>query len=280
MATRTWLDQNGNWTNTSNWSGGSAPANDDIIRIFDGNKTLDTNMTTSITGTTLIVGPNFAGKIGTAGAPLVLSTGTTVEFFGERTQQCYFNLTGGTVRIHATSANPNAFHLIGGTATSLSIRSGMLVIGGSATVTAGYILGPSAQVSVESGATLTAISQYGGTVNCEAAAGTVNQFAGTWNHVGDTTFNITALNISGPQARFNWQSTGGTVTAVTVNHGYFDGSNLDAGTITNGTVYTGGTIDIDNSMDTIVTSNAIVVRGGRYIKGPSATESVEVPEFV
>lgn len=62
-----WLDVDGNWTNTANWSTGVVPGNGDTVYILGGIQNIATNLNQSaVTVASLIIGMGFTGMIGTS----------------------------------------------------------------------------------------------------------------------------------------------------------------------------------------------------------------------
>ena len=71
MATRNWLDVDGDWTNTNNWSGGAVPVAGDDVYIESGTQTIDTNLGQSaVKVASLNIAKNFTGQIGTTSTAL------------------------------------------------------------------------------------------------------------------------------------------------------------------------------------------------------------------
>lgn len=74
MATNYWLDVDGNWTNTANWSLAAVPVAADDVYILAGSKAIITNLNQSaVTLASLTIGQGFTGTIGTASAYLQIS---------------------------------------------------------------------------------------------------------------------------------------------------------------------------------------------------------------
>ena len=65
MATRRWLDVNGDWNNTANWSGGAVPVNGDDVYIEEGANNIVTNLNQSAVAlNSLHIAKNFESNIG------------------------------------------------------------------------------------------------------------------------------------------------------------------------------------------------------------------------
>ena len=282
MATRIWQDVDSNWTNTANWSGATVPVAGDTVRILNGNKNITTNVDQSAVNITyLVVGPDFAGTIGTPTTPLKIGTATSILL---NTPKCTsLNLWPSsctTCIVSDTHENTYACNLIDGDFTTLiidkaksCILGAALNIANSGLLSIGYLnnMLTDSFVTIESGFTLgtsATIRQLGGSVVCRAAAHTIDIHAGNWRHEGDTNYNITTLTLRHPMANFLWNSLGGTLSQAYVYGGILDGSgNGSAKTLTNAEVWSGGTIDLKNNVNSITVSNPIVVRGTGVVKG-------------
>lgn len=106
MATLYWQDVDGNWTNTANWSTGSAPATGDTVYILAGSQNIATNLNQSaVTLANLIIGMGFAGAIGTAAASLQI--GATAWTIGQPTTGTSSGGVSGRIRIDFGSVSFN-----------------------------------------------------------------------------------------------------------------------------------------------------------------------------
>lgn len=238
MATANWLDVNGTWSNAANWSTGAAPTSSDAVQIVSGTQVIDTSLpgaTAGVNYTGFLVGPQFAGAIGSDAASLYVGSITAIDFFGERCAEAWIRVdTGDTVtgfNVKATSSNSNALRLDGpGTISTLRVTKGKVRIGSGLTVTNLIIVPSTGQdadvmVIIDSGATVGSVYMAGGVVYNEAALTTLNVSGGTWYHQGESAFNITTLNVWG--GTFEFASDGGTVATLNQYGGKVD---LDAGT--------------------------------------------------
>lgn len=273
MATRRWLDTSSDWNATANWSGGAVPTTGDTVHILEGSRTIDTNLPGSTAGVdyaALVVGPNFAGKIGTSTTTaLYVGTVPSIVFDGARCQECYIHVdTGDTVAavdVWSTGPGSNALHLLGpGTITALRAkRAAFLRIGSTAVITAAYIqwfnsVATDVRALIESGAAITTLFQLGGVVDNYAAQTTVHCNAGTFNHLGESgaaTYNIATANIWG--GRFNFYSEGGTITAANLYNGTLDtnGGKGLARVITTLNLFDGSYIESQIATVTVTTKN-------------------------
>lgn len=282
MATRTWQDVDGNWTNTANWSGATVPISGDTVRILNGNKNINTNTDQSAVNITYLqVGPDFAGTIGTPTSPLKTGNATTILI---NTPKCpslnLFPANCTTLNIADTHENTYACNLVDGNFTTLIIEKAKscilgaaLNIANSGLLVIGYKDNPLMDcfVTIESGFTLgtsAIIRQHGGQVVNYAATHTIQMIAGKWIHSGDTNYDITTLTMYHPNATFLWNSLAGTISQAYVYGGLLDASqNGNPKTLTNAEVWSGGIIDLKNNVNTITVSNAIVVRGTGIVRG-------------
>lgn len=233
MATRTWLAQNGNWTNTANWSGGAVPIAGDDVKIMRGDQDITTNLPGAAAGinyASFEVGPNFTGTIGSSGNELYIGTVPLVTFRTRFCEQAFINIdTGDTVSeliVENTSGDSYSLALGGpGTITEAICRNGegVRLLSGVNVGTIRLVDG-TPMLRIDSGASVTTINLVTGTVECKAAVTTVRQNGGTFNHAGDTTFDITTLDLDLGEFRFH--SDGGTITAANLGGGTL---NLDGG---------------------------------------------------
>ncbi len=139
MATNTWTDggNDGNWTNTANWSLGAAPVNTNDIVINVGDRDITTNISaTGITPNSLTVTPGFKYSIGTAGASLGF-TGTVPSISISGTGPLYA-INGGTDITAAVIDTPDntKVRLTGGTWALVNAARGDCVCEAAAVVTA------------------------------------------------------------------------------------------------------------------------------------------------
>jgi hypothetical protein len=267
MAQNIYTNVSGDWTAVANWSLGAAPIAADTPAFLTGTSTIDTNVPGAAAGVNyagLIVGPGWAGKIGSTSNKLYLGTVVAdLIFDGANCQECWLvsdAADSNSIDVYSTSLNPYSLVLYGGTWDVIRVHgSRALRIGASATATALYMIGQSTVATIESGATVTAAYQTGGSVYNSAAATTVTMSGGTWHHVGPAAFNITPLNLYG-NARFVFSSQGGTITTINM---YSPDCVVDctancyARTITTLNRY-GGLLDVSGTSGsvTIVTENA------------------------
>jgi hypothetical protein len=278
MANNVWQDVSGDWTAAANWSTGAAPVAADTIYILNGSQTIDTNLPAATAGVNyagLVVGPNFGGSIATSANRLYIgSVVAPIQFDGSRCKEAWFHVDAGdssSIEIANANSGTNACHLYGGTwAAVRARRAGQLRIGANATVTSLYLtnspmLGP--RVVLEQGATIASAYMTAGIVDCEAAIGTlVRMSGGTWNHIGDTTYDVATLDLFG--GVFNFHSTAGTITTANAFGGLLDcnGGIGSARTITTLNRYSGSRTDT-SGLGSFVTVTADNTYGGDRMEG-------------
>ncbi len=270
----------GSWATGSNWSSGSTPANSDTI-VFNGQGVGDVNagLSTSLTGTTLIVEKTYTGKIGTWTAAtqtyLVLDGGTA--YIGQQTGQgspsgspqimVNYGSTAATVNVYDSSTTSSTTYyppvLVKGTSLTLNQYGGSVGVaplqGETATLTAAKIAAvtgtaaPTVQPTLYlgSGVTTTLLTANAGTVyNRAGQTQTTVTLGDTANggpiYLYDGTGAHTTLNVA-KRANCIYSGTG-TITTLN-NSGIFDRTrDTRALTITNANLYAGCSILLDNGV--------------------------------
>lgn len=206
MANRDWLDVDGNYNNTANWSGGAVPVANDVVRFLKGTMNINTNLNqVAVAPDDVIIGPQFAGIVGSPTNPLIY--GATVDrimYNGVNCQGCSIQASTVTdVIVINTHAQAYSFLLTGGTATNLYMKYGLGArVGAAATVVNirqsvdRGIHEAGCQLTVDAGATLTNAWIDGGKFYCrdEVTAGVLTR--GEWIQDGEDV-DITALAIHG-----------------------------------------------------------------------------------
>lgn len=270
-----WLDGSTDWSAIGNWSKGSAPAASEDLQFLTGTQSITTSLPTignGINYDSLMVRPAFRGQIGSAANKLYLGTIDEILYQGVGCRECWLAVDAGDavtlMRVQGTYPTGNSLQLFTGTFTELVVeQAARMVIGAAATATLLRTVDTNSAVNIiaESGATLTTTWWGGGTMQCSAAAGTVYLLAGTWNHLGDSTYNITALHVA-KGATFNFWSRGGTIgeirNAGTIN---CNGGVGDTRTITNLYNYETGVVDCRRLGATVVITNTYD-RGGSVLR--------------
>ncbi len=276
-----WLDNNDDLNDTSNYSGGAVPGNDDTVLFLQGSQHINTNMAqfNANTGMTFIVGPDFAGKIGSSGNPLQAGTGSTLRFEGRRCKGSYWDLQTATeVVILDSNTGDSVLNLVAGTFTNVTVqRCGSMRIGG-VTITNLFVEGSDIKdLIIEATAAITNVHQQGGFVKSFDDPANIYVNGGVWEHWSTSGGTVTLVETRGDGATFRIMGRDATFTAIKAFKGLVDHSqNQYPTTVTDSEVHFGGTLNFANGADTVVATNNPVVRGGVLIAGPSITPDVKV----
>lgn len=229
MAVNYWIGTTGNATTNANWSAGTAAAAAEFVTVDYSDLTVTTfaALGSGVAYGSLYFGPNFRGSWGTAGNPFPLDDCGWVEIDAPQAKSIALSVDNTDVvprvlikRTNNGVSQPVIIHGQGspGTITALIVGDGcrcQLLTG--ATVTTLYV-GRQAVVTLDSGALAATIHNDGGIVHCAAAATTVHNNSGTWNHNGTVTGAITTVNNAGT---FNFHSPGFTIGTVNQKGGHF-----------------------------------------------------------
>jgi hypothetical protein len=266
MATRTWLDVDGNLANTANYSGGVLPTTGDNWHILRGLKNLDTNLTQF--GSTALadvrIGGDFAALFGHAGQAVTLGALTgIIRIDAPQAPEIHIAPTSvSKMVISRCGAGVYGCYLRGsGTVSELTHAQGQLRIASAPTVTDLRLHGGA--VHVEGGATITNAYADAGTGVCEAAIGTRLEVTGAarWIHQGATTGNIGTLIVAGENAVFEFACRfNATITTAQVRRGTLRVRSPDVKTITTLTVLPGATVTADHP-GTLVVSTLNIYHG-------------------
>ena len=248
------------FTNALNWSGGVAPANGDTLVFDNGSASCKYNISSSLTGITLLVNPGFSGNIGLS----FINQNSNTTYNEYRTTA--LTLTGGTVTINAPSLTLCSLAFGANTATVQITATGrrtsqytpvVLITGGNGssklaitkgdvgvafyqgqtatfpTILTSYQNSATSDVTLfcGSGCTLTTVTQDGGNVTTNSSVTTFTQGVGG----GTATFvsgSVTTLYVEAGTAV--WNSTGTLGTATVAGKGLLDFSQDPNGkTVTN-----------------------------------------------
>jgi hypothetical protein len=278
MATAVWSSSpaDGDWTNASNWSGGSGaggiPASSDTVVIADSSQDIDTNLTTGLTGCTVRFGPGYTGAIGSSGNELDIDGTLDCNSRGD----VFITGTFTTVTVHG--GNPSADMLNFKANASTDIGT-LRIFGGLGTVTVGAnaVLdtveiadAPNAKLIIEEAVTsLDDVTMDSGLADISAPiAGTLTVRGGVATVDGSAT--VATLSIE-PKGVVDYRSSG---TIVTLNNfGVFDGRKNGSATvqITTPTSYEGSRWFLRNGMNTWKDSLGTVVYHGGWIDWPSGS---------
>lgn len=279
MATRTWLDQSGDWESTSNWSGGSVPVTGDDIYILNGTQNITTNMDqTGVDPAKVIVGPNFRGTVGTPSSPIEFGTIAYLSYNGKGCKSFNIDPTAMTkgIVMGTYAGLPASFYLQSGAATTFIVNGGMGVRIGGATVTT-FVQAPDSDMTarevntvIDASATVTTARILGGNLWSFPAITNVEMKAGHYYHQDG---NITNLDLDGGTFEFN--AEGHTITNAKLFGGYCDCSKNTAAKTLGGTLlelYPRATLNANNgaysiTLGTIVTFGVpnIIVEPGRSV---------------
>ena len=279
MATLTWTGGESATTKTfmtaANW-GGTAPTNDDTLIINSSSDTIG-GAATGLTGITLRVGSGFTGVIGSATTYLDLD-GPLLEFapgsVGHYLTGTWTNvrITGGPAFGDLLFFKDNASTAI--TTLTCSRLQAKVTIGSSASLTTVNMNGlDTGVVDIKSGvSSLTTINCTRGEVQVASSCTNANAIGGAITSSGTAAFTNVECDGDGS---FKHLSSG-TVTSLEVYHGTFDHrSNETAGfTLTNATIYQGGEIRGDGSLDNVTYTNGVSLQGGQATFPIGSTVSI------
>ncbi len=256
----------GNWANTSNWSGGVVPASTDDIRI-DSGVSLTTNLTPALTGAnaldSLRVANSYKGNTGASGNPLTLDVNNALDFDGGGAEAWF--------KVDATSADSAVINCnsaqIGLNACVIDSRSaaidlinvnrGRVTLSGSGTFTTvnvGTIGNSDAILVISAGATLTTVNATGGIItdSTTVTITAVTNSGATYTQGGGT---LTTVNLHSGKHVFN----DGTITTLNAFGGTLDASeDATDRTITTLHAYTGAVIDLQAGAGTITITNLYI----------------------
>ena len=248
--------------------------------IVSGNGVINGSDQSAVTIASFRIGPAFTGKIGDSGTPWKIGP-CTYGWINSNAAAIYIQPSDAgsalpELYIEGGASGDDAIYLVDGTVTTAIVsRCGRFRIG------AGVIIGTlhttfernrrsDANVTIESGAALTTIDQFGGIITNRAAGGTINQYDGEFNHEGNSTMDITALNLLGNDALFRFRSQGGTITTANGKAGLLDcrGGNTRKRIITTLNTWKGFTADLRTGLNSVAITNAINRQGGEVLGDP------------
>jgi hypothetical protein len=292
MATKTWISTSStSFSTAGNWSGGVAPANSDTL-VFNGQSAIScaSDLSTVLTGVTLVVEKSYTGSIGVCSATtqtyLVLDGGTA--YIGQDTGAsttgtgptlCMVNF-GSTAAVATVYDSGQTGALSGtlpvvflkGTSLTLNQYGGNVGVaplaGETSTLTAcklaeGDAPTVPAKLYMGRGVTTTLLTAaYGTIVNRAEQTQTTVTLSGRADYTYDGTGAHTTLTIS--DGAYCTYSGTGTITTLNVNGGgTFDRTkDTRALTITTVNVERESTILLDNGVSGSTTrTNAIVLDG-------------------
>lgn len=259
-----------NWT-TNGVVADAAPSSATDVVINSGSVDITATLDqTAKDFTSFVIGPLYTGTVGnSSGDPLLFGSAKTVVNGGGSTQ--YLGTGGGNwdeAIIAAVGPNGTDDCYISGTIPLLVLHKGDVFLT-SGTITT-LILDATAETVANVDLTVTTATittVLGRNGDMEVDAGTVttaNWDNGTLDVDGGT---FTTINQRGGTVQWG---TDQTLTTLVCLDGTFDSSDdVRAKTITNITVYTGGTIDLNNHMSNVTLTNGVIVFGGSLVASDS-----------
>ena len=266
MAIRTWTGTlDGDWEEDGNWAEDYAPVSGDDVFFTSGSVDVTLNLDQEgVVLTSLNFGPKWTGSIDG------LIIGATSLDYSSTSGTADIEGTFTTVNVQATSTDDPALTFTDATITTLNITGGngtIKVTGGGSTLSGSVnmigctsakleiagAVDASADLIMDAGTLLTyeemnIISIYGGVAEIENETGT-----------------LATLNVYGGTCKY--APTGAAIiTALTIYGGTFDMTDCTSPshTITDCTLYAGGTLDERNGLSNAIYTNPIV--GGGLVK--------------
>jgi len=284
MADRYWLDVNGNFQDTSNWSGGAVPVDGDNIFILEGSQDIVTNV--DLTGVSasdapakLVIGDQFVGNIGTSGSPLAFDSVTTLEINNQTPGEIYLapgNVT--TANIVRTGPGSKSAYISSGTIATLNAQNPTHLSIGTVTLSGAVnLMGGTTRIEDGATATSATINQSAGTSLIAPDVGTINHYGGESEFSGDSV-TLGAVNVFGG----TWEGTGDglVLTTLVVRGGICElGTTPTAKTIGTGTVYGPGRLNLGQYDNRTISTSLTKVGGGIYGR-VSYTTTLETPGVI
>lgn len=283
MANRDWLDQNGNFADASNWSGGAVPVAGDTVRFLSGSKNINTGIDqTGIDFAGVIWGSSCRCVLGSPGSPFI--TGLLGYAHISSPDSMSVNiLPEGCTEMIVQSSNPTplGFYLAGGAVTSMLVKSGRGVkIGAAATITDLVMsvdngaFDMDLAVSVDAGATVSAVYVDGGTLFMAGATAYGRVQRGRWDHMGSSK-DVTSLLVMGGE--FVLRGADCDVPTLEVVSGVFDASQDGSPKSVGATflkLWPRATLNINNGARTITCGTIKVIGNPTILHEPGRTLTV------
>jgi hypothetical protein len=281
MATAVWQDVDGDWNNTSNWTGGAGtggvPANNDTAVIASGTVDITDNLTTGLTGITLKIGSGYTGSIGTSSTWLDIDGGL-FEFSGGGTS-CYMAGTWTNVRVNDGIASPTMLSWRNSSATALTnlkIRGGqgtVTVNSNGSLVTYEMVGADSASLVIDasvSGIT-TGLIETGRVTISSNCSGTTDVLGGVLTIDGAATVGTLEVHPSGVVVH----KTSGAMTTTNL-YGRIDGreNTNSSATFTTLNIFEGAELNIQSGLGNFLFSNPINYNGGVALFHPGSSITV------
>lgn len=257
MATKTWLDVDGDWSNASNWNSSGAPGipvDDDDVVINAGSKNITAGLNQSaINLHSLSITSGYTGNIGAPGASLQINVdGTTPTLFRVSMGGQYIYWSGTTeVDLTVGSTGSGGFYMTGGSFASVKIvggASGLISIASG--VTTGDVYSAGAGIDLSSA--VTNVLLMGGNHTLRAAVTNLTLGA----NVG-CTLRATTLSVSNIYAH-----RGSRLTT------------LCAGTLSNLNAYPGSTFTNGGAFDNTISNLYQWTGSVQNLRAPNAVTTV------
>jgi len=201
----------GNFGNLSNWSEGTAFANDDIYVVGATNQDIVAGLTHAYTGITLIVTEGYGGNIGTGASTLSFSSVASLTYAG-RGASAKFG-SSGTVTTAQFDHIGGIVHIASGTWTEITNTSGRIDVAAAAVVTRMNNISGNATIGYNSTA-ITNLYNAGGLLTYRRNATNAYTIGGRVTQENNGTANYTlATNVYVyPNGFYNKRSSGADVT--------------------------------------------------------------------
>ena len=266
MAVRTWTgEENGDWGESSNWAEESVPISGDDVFFTSGSVDVTTGLDQDgVVLTSLNFGPKWTGSIDG------LIIGATSLDYSSTSGTADIEGTFTTVNVQATSTDDPALTFTDATITTLNITggNGTVKVTGDNTMLDGSVnmIGcTSAKLEMAAGVdAATHLIMDAGTFLTYERLDSVSIYGGV-AEIENETGTLPALNVYGGTCKY--APTGAAIiTALTIYGGTFDMTDCTAPshTITDCTLYAGGTLDERNGLSNAIYTNPIV--GGGLVK--------------
>lgn len=285
MAVKTWLDTNGDWSDTANWGGSLATTNDDVVVPRGSADILSgTTALAAVAVDNVRLGVGFTGTFGAVSTPIK---------FGAMAENIEINsplaklisvwpVSCAKVLIYDCGDGPNYAHVYDGNITEMNIYGGgRIVLGALCNITTLNIVGgqgsrPNPTVIIEAGCAITTLTAERGVVNnySNAITNFIESGHAMVNHLGDSAIGSTSVKLYG-DSRMIDKSNGGTHTLIDANdRAVFDLSQTNRAKTCTTLRATGNGSRI--LVGQHVTATSVIERGGKVI-GLPATVSETLP---
>lgn len=253
MATKTWLDVDGDWSNVANW-GGSLPVDNDDVVINAGSKNISAGLNQSgINLNSLSITSGYTGNIGAPGASLQINVDGAASSAMMVSMGGQFIYWSGTTDVDITvgSTGSGGFYMTGGG------FSGSKIVGGT-----------SGLISIASGVTMGDVYSAGTGFDISSAATNVLLMGG--NH----TIRAAVTNLTiGANVGCTLKATTLSVSNIYAHRGSRL-TTLCAGTLSNLNAYPGSTFTNGGSYDNTITNLYQWAGSVQNLRAPNAVTTV------